>query len=90
MRNARSVYPDTQMTVMPAEGGTPVALAQIFAPRASWSPDSTRIAFATDRGGIVAELKTVNVQTGETTLLGKRLLRRPFGDKEPVVAATFG
>ena len=21
---------------------------------------------------------------------GKRLLRRPFGDKEPVVAATFG
>ncbi|HUQ00145.1 MAG TPA: hypothetical protein VM093_06765 [Aeromicrobium sp.] len=59
------------MTLMPAKGGTPIALAQLyFAPRASWSPDSSRIAYATDPDGTIGELKTVDVQTHETTILG--------------------
>ena len=67
----RGVYfRKTQMTVMPATKGKPVALAQIYhVPRASWAPDSTRIAYATEFGES-GELKTVDVQTQETTVLG--------------------
>ena len=60
----------TQMTVISDEGGKPVALAQVyFPPRASWSPDSTQIAYGTDREG-PGELTTVDVRTHKTTMLG--------------------
>ena len=61
----------TQMAVISDEGGKPVALAQAFLPpRASWSPDSTQIAYATDREGPRGELTTVDVRTHKTTVLG--------------------